>query len=300
MTTTHERETHMNIEAIAARRDAKVVNANGIDIAYRDIGDGPPLVLLHGGLASTGPAWSGSAVAHVDHLQSLAQQFRVIAPDTRGSGATVHPGGPATFDVLAADVAGLIDALGLDRPVVAGFSEGGAIATMVALRHPGAARALVNHAGFDYFDPAGPVPQGVRFVFGGSPDATAVDADAAERTFASGPPEMAATFATMKADYDGAQGEGHWRTYLGQFFDRHVAALGHTIDDFAAITVPTLILTGDRDTFCTVEAACAAYRSLPAGELGIVANTGHEITSAIIDATIDFAARQTAGVPQEA
>jgi pimeloyl-ACP methyl ester carboxylesterase len=281
----------MTIADIAAQRGANLIRANGIDIAYTEVGHGPPLVLLHGGLASTGPAWAGSPVAHVDHMTALGKHFRVIAPDTRGSGATVHTGGPATFDVLADDVLALIDALGLHHPLIAGFSEGGATATLVALRRPDAVCAVVNHAGFDYFDPEAHVPQGVRQVFGGSPDATEADPDAAERFFQSVPP-MASTFATMKADYDHAQGEGHWRTYLGQFFDRSVASLGCTVDDFARITMPTLILTGDRDMFCSVEAACVAYRTVAAGELAIVPNTGHEITSAIVDAMIDFLARR--------
>jgi pimeloyl-ACP methyl ester carboxylesterase len=274
----------------AARRNAKLVRVNGIDIAYTEAGDGPPLVLLHGALASSGPAWAGSPVAFVDHMHTLSEHFRVIAPDTRGSGATVHRGGPATFDVLADDVAALIQALGLDRPMLAGFSEGGTTATYVALRHPGIVGGLVNHAGFDIFDPQAMAHQGVRPMFGGSPDATTADPDAAERAFQSIPP-MAATFATMKADYDEAQGEGHWRTYLGLLFDRAVAPVGYTVDDFAAITAPTLILTGDRDMFCPVEAACVAYRTLPAGELSIVANTGHEITMPVIDAITDFLTR---------
>src|SRR5437763_1559016 len=127
---------------------------------------------------------------------------------------------------------------------------------------------LIHANGFDIADPASMAHQALRPMFGGSPDATKADPDAAERAFQSIPP-MAATFATMKADYDDAQGDGHWRKYLGLFFDRGVAPVGYAVDDFAAITAPTLILTGDRDMFCTVEAACAAYRALPAGELGI-------------------------------
>lgn len=282
----------MPIADVAARRGAKLVHANGIDIAYTEVGDGPPLVLLHGALASTGPAWADSAVAFVDHMHTLGKHFRVIAPDTRGSGATVHPGGPATFDVLADDVAALIEALDLGHPMIAGFSEGGTTATYVALRHPDRVGALVNAAGFDVFDPHAVAHQAVRPMFGGRPDATAADPDAAERAFQSIPP-MAATFATMRADYDDAQGDGHWRRYLGLFFDRAVAPVGYTVDDLAAITVPTLILTGDRDMFCTVEAACATYRTLQAGELGIVPSTGHEITTPIIDAMTSFLARHS-------
>ena len=230
-----------DIAAIAARRHANVVRANGIDIAYTEVGDGPPLILLHGALASTGPAWTGSPVAFVDHMHVLGQHFQVIAPDTRGSGATVHPGGPAGFDVLADDVAGLIDALELERPMIAGFSEGGATATYVALRYPNMVAGLVNHAGFDIFDPQAMAHQSVRPIFGGSPDAVAADPDAAERTFQSIPP-MAASFATMKADYDDAQGAGHWRTYLGLFFDRAVAPLGYAVE--AAPSKRHALLTG--------------------------------------------------------
>ena len=81
-------------------------------------------------------------------------------------------------------------------------------------------RALVNHAGFDYFDPDAASHQHVRPLFGGRPDADTADADAAERAFQSMPPPMPATFAALQADYDDAQGNGYWRTYLGQFFDR--------------------------------------------------------------------------------
>lgn len=285
----------MTTSDIADRRGAKLVRANGIDIAYTEVGNGPPLVLLHGALASTGPAWAGSPAAHVDHMATLGNHFRVIAPDTRGSGATMHPGGPVTFDVLADDVASLIETLELDRPLITGFSEGGATATIVALRRPDLVRALVNHAGFDIFDPHAMAHQSIRPIFGGSPDATEADPDAAEHAFQSMPP-MAATFATMKADYDQAQGDGYWRDYLRLFFDRAVAPLGYSVEDLASITAPTLILAGDRDMFCSVEAACVAYRTVESGELGIVPNTGHEITTAVIDATIEFLARQCAGV----
>ncbi|MGE3590545.1 MAG: alpha/beta fold hydrolase [Ilumatobacteraceae bacterium] len=273
-----------------AQRGVRSVRANGIDIAYVDVGDGPPLVLLHGALASTGPAWSGSANAHVDHLEALAEHFRVIAPDTRGSGATRHPGGPATFDVLAEDVIALTGVLGLDRPSIAGFSEGGATATLVGLRRPDLVRGVINHGGIDYFDAqhmARQIEQQFRPLFGGRPGATRADPDATERTFNS-IPTMASTFATMQTDYDSAQGQGHWRTYLAQFFDRTTTGVGHTTDDLAALTVPTLLIVGDRDMFCPVEVTCAAYRVLPAGELAVMPNTGHEITSCVIDTMTRF------------
>jgi pimeloyl-ACP methyl ester carboxylesterase len=287
----------MNTTNIARQRGAELVNANGAEIAYVDIGDGPPLVLLHGALVSTGPAWAGSGVAHVDHFATLGKSFRVIAPDTRGSGATPHAAGPAGFDMLAADVIALIEALELDRPFVAGFSEGGATATLVTLRRPDLVRGLINHAGFDYFDPVAMAEQhdrALRPLFGGRPGATQADPDAADQASRS-IPGLDAVFATMKVDYDSAQGEGHWRTYLGQFFDRSVAPLGHTVADLATIAAPTLILAGDRDMFCTVEAACHVYRTAPNAELAVIPNCGHEITTSIIDTMGDFLSRHVDG-----
>jgi pimeloyl-ACP methyl ester carboxylesterase len=280
----------MTIATTVAERGARPVRANGIDIAYVEAGEGPPLVLLHGGLVSTGPLWADQPVAYVSHMATLAKHFRVIAPDTRGSGATVHGDGSASFSVLADDVVALIDALDLDRPMLAGFSEGAMTATVVAIREPDAVRAVVNDAGYDTFDPQAPAFEMGRMMFGGSPDATEADPDAAERAF-HGDPQMASVFERMRADYDSAQGEGHWRKYLHLFFDRITRFPGYTFDDFRNITAPTLILTGDRDHFCSVEDAAIAYRNLTAGELAILPNTGHEITSAAIDTTVDFLLR---------
>lgn len=280
----------MTIAATIAERGAHLVRANGIDIAYVEAGDGPPLVLLHGGLVSTGPIWADQPVAYVSHMTTLAKHFRVIAPDTRGGGATVHGDGTASFSVLADDVIALIDALGLDRPMLAGFSEGAMTATVVAIREPDTVRALVNDAGYDTFNPQAPVFAMGRMMFGGSPEATEADPDAAERAF-QGEPQMAAVFKRMKADYDDAQGEGHWRRYIRLFFERITRFPGYTFDDFRSITAPTLIMAGDRDHFCSVEEAAVAYRNLPAGEMAILPNTGHEITPAAVDATVDFLLR---------
>lgn len=74
----------MTIADVAAERGAKLIRANGIDIAYTDVGDGPPLMLLHGGLVSTGPGWAGSPAAHVDHLGALGEHFRGHRPPTHG------------------------------------------------------------------------------------------------------------------------------------------------------------------------------------------------------------------------
>jgi pimeloyl-ACP methyl ester carboxylesterase len=269
------------------------VHANGIDIHYLDQGQGEPLVLLHGGVVSTNPIWAGVPVAYASHMDRLAEHFRVIAPDTRGCGKTAHTDGPISFDLLADDVAALIEALDLERPLIAGFSEGAMTASVLGIRHPETIRAIVNHAGFDAFDPQAPTIAIMRQILGGSPEATAPDPDAAARGFAASE-QMRPMLELMKRDQDSGQGQGHWRTYLRLSWDRCTQPPGYTHSDLGKITVPTLILVGDRDDFCTVEQAVTAYRALTDGELAILPGHGHYIPPAAIDTTVEFLSRRLA------
>jgi pimeloyl-ACP methyl ester carboxylesterase len=283
-------EVTMTVEASSAERGGAYVHANGIDIHYVEMGAGEPLLLLHGGVVSTGPVWAGHPFAYVDHLHTLAERFRVIAPDTRGAGATVHKDGTISFAVLADDVLALIDALGLDRPMICGFSDGAITATVLGIRNPDSVRAIVNDAGYDFFNPQAPSFTMMRQMLGGSPEATEADPDAAARFFDS-TDEMRATFELLKADHDGAQGEGYWRTYLTHAFPRTTRSPGYTFDDLRSVTAPTLVLTGDRDMFCSVEEGVIAYRNLQRGELAVLPNHEHVISTAAVDATIDFLER---------
>ena len=283
----------MSIKDSYVAAEGQYVRANGIDIHYLDQGEGEPIVLLHGGMVSTNSIWAGVPVAYASYMNRLAEHFRVIAPDTRGCGKTAHTEGPLTFDLLADDVAALIDALGLERPLITGFSDGAIIATVVGIRHPSAVQAIVNHAGFDEFDRQAPTFAMMRQFLAGSPDATEPDPDAAARMFEDSE-QMRPMFELMKKDQDSGQGAGHWRTYLRLSWDRTTQHPGYTYADFAKITAPTLILSGDRDNFCSVEQAVEAYRQLPNGELAVLPGHGHYIPPAAIEATIEFFERQLA------
>ena len=263
------------------------VRANGIDIHYVDQGQGPPLLLLHGGMVSTNPIWAPTPVSYAAHMQTLARHYRVIAPDTRGCGRTVHDGGAVTFDRLADDVIALADALDLDRPLVAGFSEGGLTATVAGIRNPDRFAAIVNDAGYDLFNPQAASFAMMRQMLGGNPTATEADPEAFARTFTQNE-QMTVMFELLKADEDGGQGDGHWTEYLRLAFHRTTEPPGHTYDHFANITAPTLILVGDRDDFCTLDDGITAYRHLGHGELAVLPSTGHVITRAKIELTVDF------------
>src|SRR5215475_8221319 len=161
----------------APQRQGQYVHANGIDIHYVEAGRGEPLLLLDNAMVSTNPIWASLPFAYAPFIETLAEHFRVIAPDTRGSGKSVHPGGPIPYTLLADDVTALIDALALDRPLICGFSDGGETATIVGIRNPGSVRAIVNHAGYDLFnpDPLAPAIAMTRQMLGGRADAIQAD-----------------------------------------------------------------------------------------------------------------------------
>jgi pimeloyl-ACP methyl ester carboxylesterase len=275
-------------------RGGRFVRANGINIHYVEAGQGPPLVLLHGGAVSTGAIWSGTPIAYQTYLEEFAQHFRVIAPDTRGAGLTQHDEGTASYALLADDVVALIEALQLEAPLLAGFSEGGATATVVGIRWPGAVRAIVCDAGYDCFNPQAASFAMMRQMLGGSPDATRPDPDAAQRLFAS-TEETRHLLDLIKADHDDAQGPGYWRTYLSLAFERTTRSPGYTFDDLAAITVPTLVLVGDRDEFCSVAEGLTSFRALPRGELAVIPNHGHLIGEPGARTTAEFLRRHAGG-----
>ena len=258
----------MNIVDSPRTGRARSVMANGIDIQYVEQGQGDPLVLLHGGLVTTNPIWKGAPVAYATNMDAFAEHFRVIAPDTRGAGRPVHVGGgPVTFDLLADDVIGLIEALGLESPHSVGFSEGAVTSTIVALRSPGLARAIVNHAGYDFLNPEAQSLAMMRQMLGGSPVAQVADPDAAARFFEQSE-EMRGPFELMKADQDAGQGEGHLARILAAGIrpDNQPSRVygGRPEADNRPNADPGRRPRA-RDHFCSVEEGVAAYRALADG-----------------------------------
>jgi pimeloyl-ACP methyl ester carboxylesterase len=112
-----------------------IVNANGVDLWVEQEGEGDD-VLFVSGLADEGACW-------VDQVGGLKDRYRVTTFDNRGVGRSSTPDGPFSIGAFAADTAGLMDELGLDRVHLVGSSMGGAIAQELALAHPERIRSIV-------------------------------------------------------------------------------------------------------------------------------------------------------------
>jgi 3-oxoadipate enol-lactonase len=105
-------------------------------VNYEVQGNGPDIVLVHGLGLSSMKTWRYQVPA-------LSSRYRVHTYDVRGFGQTNNPAGRFSVQQHAYDLLALLDALGLDRPVLVGFSMGGWISQQFVLDHPERVRALV-------------------------------------------------------------------------------------------------------------------------------------------------------------
>jgi pimeloyl-ACP methyl ester carboxylesterase len=259
-----------------------------LDIHVQEVGAGPPLVWLHAGLLSNDPIWNGHPGSALTYLEALSARFRVILPETRGHGRTPNPGGePVSYRTLARDLMALCDGLELQRPLLGGFSDGGMIATVAAIEYPDRVGGVVNAAGYDLLNPSAPTQKIARQVFGGAPNATKADPAAAEKFYGAKDPDFLRRLTAGHAS--------GWKQTIESAFDRFTSPSGYSFDDLKKVVAPSLILTGDRDFFCSVEEAVVAFRRLKDGELAILPGLGHQLSRSAVDLAIEFLTRRGAG-----
>ena len=108
---------------------------NGLNMYYEIHGSGQPLILLHGGI--------GTIEMFGEVLPLLAGGRRVIAVDLQAHGRTADVDRPLSFELMADDIAALIERLEIERADVMGYSLGGGVALQTTIRHPDVVRKLV-------------------------------------------------------------------------------------------------------------------------------------------------------------
>jgi pimeloyl-ACP methyl ester carboxylesterase len=101
---------------------------NGVRLWYAEFGQGPPVILLHGGLANSN-YWGLQ-------VRALAPTYHVIVVDSRGHGRSSRNAAPIGYDLMASDVLALMDYLHLDKAAIVGWSDGAIIGLEMAIHHP--------------------------------------------------------------------------------------------------------------------------------------------------------------------
>lgn len=236
-------------------------------------GDRPAVVLLHGvGLSRR--MWTAQVAA-------LRPHYRVLAIDMLGHGTAAMPRADATLDDYADHVAVMMDAAGVDRATLIGFSMGALVARAFALRHPRRIRALALLNGVFARAPEEQerILARVDEVAATGP---AANLDAAiERWFT---PAFRAQhpdyIAGLRATFAGNDPGGYITSYRLFATQDAVGA-----DRLAEIAVPVLVATGERDIGSTPDMARALAARIPGATLRIAAGARHMMPVELPDLT---------------
>jgi pimeloyl-ACP methyl ester carboxylesterase len=124
-------ETNMETKKV----QGQYVKVNGLNMYYEVHGSGEPLILLHGGV--------GASEMFGPLLPILSEKRQVITVDLQAHGRTADIDRPLSFELMADDIAALIEYLGLMQADLMGYSLGGGVALQTTIRHPELVRKLV-------------------------------------------------------------------------------------------------------------------------------------------------------------
>ena len=237
------------------------VHANGIDLHYVVEGSGPWLVMSHA-LACDHRMWDAQTAW-------LAQRFTVLRFDTRGHGRSSASPGPYSFDLLAADVAALVDALHIERAHWVGLSLGGMIGQAFALAHPQRISSLVLADTSSRYPPEVEAVWAERIRTVRENGMSAIVDATLERWFTAPYRQAHANVMQRIGDMiratpvDGYAGCG-----------QAIATLDFT-DRLQALQCPTLVIVGDQDTGTPLGMAREIHDAIRDAELVIIPSAAH-------------------------
>jgi pimeloyl-ACP methyl ester carboxylesterase len=235
----------------------KFIEANGLRMYYEEYGAGDPLILLHGGL-ETSQMWTPM-------IPDFTSQFQVITPDSRGHGRTDNPEGVFSYSLMGADITAFIKALGLSKPFIIGYSDGGQTALEIAMMYPGLVRGYM--IGGIYHSITEAWQQFIRFELG-MKEPGLVDT---EWLMAAKPDAI--TY--WQALHDSFHEPGYWKQLLHQISSLWLGTLHYSQADLEKIKDPILFFCGDRDDFCPPAQNLEMYRMVNHAELAVIPNADH-------------------------
>lgn len=221
-----------------------IVENIGAKIWYGRYGDGPAVILLHGGLGNS-EDWFNQIPALMD------AGFSVISIDSRGHGRSTRDERPFTYELMASDVLAVMNALNVARASVVGWSDGAIVALTLAMKN---ANRITR-----------------AFAFAGNMDPTGV-----KPGVPSDDPIIARIFARHKGDY--ARLSSTPLAFAS--FSKAVAHMmatepNYTARDLAEIRTPVAIVSGDYDELLTLEHLEYLANTIPAAQRFILRGASH-------------------------
>lgn len=235
-----------------------------ITLRYLDVGQGTPVVLIHG-LAGDYSAW-------LAQIEALQKDYRVIAFDNRGAGRSTQIDEPVSTADLADDTLALMDYLGVERAHVVGRSMGGAVAQHMAIKAPLRVLSLTLCASFARLDPLGRrvlsnMREALEWRMSWADHARHSVQNFVSAGFFNDYPERVAKIEQLIG------GE----TRLPACYSRqNEACQTHdTLADLPRIMQPTLIMAGDSDPICSLTATGMLSDGLPNARTEVFEKASH-------------------------
>ncbi len=236
----------LRVSQIPSEITANILQVNGIDLYYETLGNGEPLLLLHGGGGS-----------HADWVHAgrdeFAGEYKLIMPDARGHGRSTNPAKAITHRQCALDTLALLDHLGIAKCKAIGLSMGGNILTHLATLEPERIQAMIVVSSTMYF------PEQARAIMRQVPveNQSETEWETMRKRHLHGDEQITAIW--------------QWLRGMADSYDD----MNFTPPLLSKITASTLIVYGDRDFLYPVEMAVDMYRAIPKCALWVVPNGNH-------------------------
>ncbi len=246
---------------------------DGVRLYFEETGSGVPVIFVH--------EYAGDFRSWEPQLRHFGRRYRAIAYNARGYPPSDVPADVSAYSQARAadDIAAVLDHLKIDRAHVVGLSMGGFATLHFGFRHPARARSLVV-AGCGYGAEPG---EQTKFRSEAEAIAAFIDAHTMEEfatKYAYGPTRVqfenknARGFAEFRQHLSEHSREGMRNTQLG--VQRERPSLFDLTDQMQALSLPTLVLTGDEDWPC-LQPGLLMKRTIATAALVTMANCGHTI-----------------------
>lgn len=224
------------------------VNVGEVRTYYESIGEGEPVVLLHGGMCTL-ETWA-------PQIPALAAKYRVIVPERRGHGRTADVSGPITYENMAADTIALMDTLRLGSAHLVGWSDGAFVGLLVAMQRPEIVKKLCY------------ISQPINFE-GINPKYAAMATQVSREHL---PPHFESAYAAVSPD-----GPEHYAVVADKMLALWRKDPGFSLERLRVVKAPTLIMIAD-DDMQSVAQGVAMQNALPSAQLAVVPGTSHALT----------------------